>query len=199
MTIDVFLALALFGFITAFTPGPNNTLLMAQGINFGFRRTLPLIMGVAIGFPFMIGCVGLGLGKIFDIYPMLYTIMKYAGAAYMLWLAWKIANSKPAVEGEAAVGQPMSFFQGAAFQWINPKAWIMSVTALSAYTVATNYYLGVAIVVGTFVVMGLSSASTWAMFGVGLRHVLNDLKYFRVINLALALLLVVSLVPMLRH
>jgi threonine/homoserine/homoserine lactone efflux protein len=199
MTFDIFLALALFGFITAFTPGPNNTLLMAQGINFGFRRTLPLIFGVAIGFPFMIGCVGLGLGKIFDIYPILYVILKYAGAAYMLWLAWKIANSKPAIEGETAVGQPLSFIQGAAFQWINPKAWIMAVTALSAYTVASDYYVGVAFVVGTFVVMGLSSASTWAMFGVGLRHVLNDPRYFRIINLALAVLLVASLVPMLWH
>ena len=172
---------------------------MAQGINFGFRRTLQLIMGVAIGFPFMIGCVGLGLGKIFDIYPMLYTIMKYAGASYMLWLAWKIANSNPAGENSAEVGKPMSFIQAAAFQWINPKAWIMSVTALSAYTVATNYYLGVAFVVGTFVVMGLGSATTWAMFGVGLRHVLNDPRYFRMINVVLALLLVVSLVPMLWH
>jgi threonine/homoserine/homoserine lactone efflux protein len=199
VTFDVFLALALFGFITAFTPGPNNTLLMAQGINFGFRRTLPLILGVAIGFPFMIGCVGLGLGKIFDIYPTLYVVMKYAGAAYMLWLAWKIANSKPAGEGSAALGQPMNFIQAAAFQWINPKAWIMSMTALSAYTVAAHYYMGVAFVVGTFVVMGLSSASTWALFGVGLRHVMNDPRYFRVINLSLALLLVASLVPMLWH
>ncbi len=199
MTFDVFLALALFGFITAFTPGPNNTLLMAQGINFGFRRTLPLIMGVAIGFPIMIGCVGLGLGKIFDFYPVLYTIMKYAGAAYMLWLAWKIANSKPTGDGEAVVGQPMSFIQAAAFQWINPKAWIMSVTALSAYTVAAHYYAGVAFVVGTFVFMGVASASTWAMFGVGLRHVMNDPRYFRIINLALAFMLVASLVPMLWH
>ena len=199
MTFDVFVALALFGFITAFTPGPNNTLLMAQGINFGFRRTLPLIMGVAIGFPIMIGCVGLGLGKIFDIYPVLYTIMKYAGAVYMLWLAWKIANSKPTGDGEAVVGQPMSFIQAAAFQWINPKAWIMSVTALSAYTVAAHYYAGVAFVVGTFVFMGVASASTWAMFGVGLRHVMNDPRYFRIINLALALMLVASLVPMLWH
>ena len=199
MTFDVFLALALFGFITAFTPGPNNTLLMAQGINFGFRRTLPLILGVAIGFPIMIGCVGLGLGKIFDIYPILYTVMKYAGAAYMLWLAWKIANSKPSSEGGAVVGQPMSFIQAAAFQWINPKAWIMAVTALSEYTVAAHYYLGVAFVVGTFVVMGLTSASTWALFGVGLRHVMNDPRYFRIINLALAFMLVASLVPMLWH
>lgn len=172
---------------------------MAQGINFGFRRTLPLIMGVAIGFPIMIGCVGLGLGKIFDIYPVLYTIMKYAGAVYMLWLAWKIANSKPTGDGEAVVGQPMSFIQAAAFQWINPKAWIMSVTALSAYTVAAHYYAGVAFVVGTFVFMGVASASTWAMFGVGLRHVMNDPRYFRIINLALALMLVASLVPMLWH
>jgi threonine/homoserine/homoserine lactone efflux protein len=199
MTYDLFLALFMFGGIAAFTPGPNNTLLMASGINFGFRRTLPLIFGVCIGFPLMIGSIGLGLGKIFEIYPLIYKIMKYAGAAYMLWLAWKIANAKLAGEGGQGVGAPMTFLQAAAFQWVNPKGWVMAVTALSAYTVASDYYMGVAAVVGTFIFMGLTSASTWAMFGAGLKHVLNDPKYFRIINVILALLLVASLVPMLRH
>jgi threonine/homoserine/homoserine lactone efflux protein len=199
MTYDLFIALFIFGGIAAFTPGPNNTLLMASGINFGFRRTLPLIFGVCIGFPLMIGCIGLGLGRIFETYPLIYKIMKYGGAAYMLWLAWKIANSKPAGEGNSAVGQPMTFLQAAGFQWINPKAWVMAVTALSAYTVASDYRFGVAAVVGTFVLMGLTSATTWALFGVGLKHILNDARYFRLINVTLALALVVSLVPMLWH
>jgi threonine/homoserine/homoserine lactone efflux protein len=199
MTYDQFIALFIFGGIAAFTPGPNNTLLMASGINFGFRRTLPLILGVCIGFPLMIGCIGFGLGKIFEIYPIIYTIMKYAGAIYMLWLAWKIATAKPSVEGSSDVGAPMTFFQGAAFQWINPKAWVMAVTALSAYTIASDYSRGVLAVVATFVFMGISSASTWAMFGVGLKHVLNDERYFKMINVGLALALVASLVPMLWH
>jgi threonine/homoserine/homoserine lactone efflux protein len=199
MTYDLFIALFIFGGIAAFTPGPNNTLLMASGINFGFRRTVPLILGVCLGFPLMIGCVGLGLGKIFEANPLIYQTMKYAGAAYMLWLAWKIATSKPSGEGGADVGSPMTFLQAAGFQWINPKAWVMAVTSLSAYTIASHYYVGVAAVVGTFVFMGLTSASTWALFGVGLKHILNDIRYYKYINYGLAAALVASLVPMLWH
>jgi threonine/homoserine/homoserine lactone efflux protein len=199
MTIDLFIALLFFAGIAAFTPGPNNTILLASGISFGFRRTLPLILGVAIGFPLMIACIGLGLGKIFQTFPLIYTVMKYAGAAYMLWLAWKIATAKLAGEGEDAVGKPMTFMQAALFQWVNPKAWIMAVTALSAYTLAEDYRMGLIAVVFTFALMGISSASTWALFGVGLRHVLNDPRYFRTINVVLALLLMASLVPMLWH
>jgi threonine/homoserine/homoserine lactone efflux protein len=197
MTADLFIGLFVFAAISAFTPGPNNTLLMASGVAFGFQRTLPLIAGVAIGFPLMIGCVGLGLGQIFSVYPILYTVMKYAGAAYMLFLAWKIATAPRAAETGDSAARPMTFLQAALFQWINPKGWIMAVTALSAYTAANSYFFGVAVVVATFVLMGFSSASTWALFGSGLRHVLNDERYFRIINVLLALLLVASLVPML--
>ena len=198
MTSENFLALIVFAVVTAFTPGPNNTILMASGVNYGFRRTLPMVFGVCLGFPFMIGCVGLGLGKIFEILPQLFTVLKYGGAAYMLWLAYKIATSQPKGEG-AAVGEPFSFFQGAAFQWINPKAWIMAITSLSAYTMASDYYAGVAAVVGAFVIMGFASASSWALFGVALKNVLSDPKWFRVVNYALAALLVISLVPLFRH
>lgn len=194
------LALALIGFaaITAFTPGPNNTLLMASGMNFGFRRSMPMALGVCLGFPFMIACVGLGLGKIFDLLPWLYTVLKYAGAAYMLWMAWKIANSGPAGEGDVEA-KPLSFVSMALFQWINPKAWIMSVTALSAYTLPSNYQLGVACVVAAFVVMGFSSTCTWALFGSALRDVMKDVRYYRWINYSLAALLVASLVPIFWH
>ena len=146
----------------------------------------------------MIACVGFGLGKVFEVFPVLYTVLKYAGAAYMLWMAWKIATSGPAGEGDADA-KPLSFMSMALFQWINPKAWIMSVTALSAYTLPGNYNVGVATVVGAFMVMGFSSASTWALFGSALRHVMNDERYYRWINYALAALLVLSLVPIFWH
>lgn len=171
---------------------------MASGLNHGFKRTIPMILGVAIGFPFMIGMVGLGLGRVFDAVPQLYTIMKIAGAVYMLWLAYKIATSLPAQTGEKA-GEPLTFLQGAAFQWVNPKGWIMAITALSAYTLPSDYYAGVAIVVATFVLMGITSASGWTLFGASLRHIMNDQRYFRVINVGLAIALVASLIPMLWH
>jgi threonine/homoserine/homoserine lactone efflux protein len=197
MTFEHFIALQLFAAIAAYTPGPNNTLLMASGVNFGFRRSLPLVFGVALGFPLMIGLVGLGLGRVFETYHGLYTVLKYAGAAYMLYLAWKIATSQPSAGGETIDAKPMSFLQMALFQWINPKGWIMAVTALSAYTTVSSYYMGVAVVVATFVFMGLTSALAWTLFGAVLKQIMSDPRYFRGINIALAVLLVASLVPML--
>jgi threonine/homoserine/homoserine lactone efflux protein len=197
MTFEHFIALQFFAAVAAYTPGPNNTLLMASGVNFGFRRSLPLVFGVTIGFPLMIGLVGLGLGRVFETYSALYMVLKYAGAAYMLYLAWKIATSIPSGRADASDAKPLGFLQMALFQWINPKGWIMAVTALSAYTTATSYYTGVAIVVATFVVMGLTSAIAWALFGAGLKQVMTDPRYFRIINIGLAVLLVASLVPML--
>jgi threonine/homoserine/homoserine lactone efflux protein len=199
MTYDLFIALFIFGGIAAFTPGPNNTMLLATGINFGLSRAWPHIMGVCIGFPLMIACIGFGLGKIFEIYPWIYVALKYAGAAYMIWLAWKIAVSKPSADDGIAKGEPVTFLQACAFQWVNPKAWIMGVTALSAYTVAAQYTVGVLAVVGTFVFMGFTSALTWVLFGAGLKHVLNDVRYYRYINWGLAAALVASLIPMLWH
>jgi threonine/homoserine/homoserine lactone efflux protein len=198
MNWNLLLALVTFAAITAYTPGPNNTLLMASGMNFGFRRSIPMVLGVCIGFPFMIACVGLGLGKVFEVFPALYTVLKYAGAAYMLWMAWKIANSGPAAAADGDA-KPLGFVSMALFQWVNPKGWIMSVTALSAYTLPSDYYTGVAAVVGAFVLMGFTSASTWTLFGSALRHVMNDERYYRWINYGLAVLLVLSLVPIFWH
>ena len=199
MTYDLFLALFVFGGIAAFTPGPNNTMLLATGINFGVRRAWPHIMGVCIGFPVMIACIGFGLGQIFEIYPWIYVALKYAGAAYMVWLAWKIALATPSADSDLAKSEPVTFLQACAFQWVNPKAWIMAVTALSAYTVAAQYSIGVLAVVGTFVFMGFTSALTWVLFGAALKHILNDERYYRYINWGLAAALLASLVPMVWH
>jgi threonine/homoserine/homoserine lactone efflux protein len=197
MTSEVFLALCSFAAITAYTPGPNNTILMASGIHHGLRQSIPMILGVALGFPMMIGVIGLGLGALFDAVPVLYVVLKMAGAAYMLWLAWKIANAGPAGAAGPDAPKPMSFLQGAAFQWVNPKGWVMAVTALSTFTIADQYYAGLTAIVLTFMVVGLTSAATWALFGVGLRHVMSDRRYYRAINVALALALVASLWPLL--
>jgi threonine/homoserine/homoserine lactone efflux protein len=147
----------------------------------------------------MIAVIGFGLGQVFIAYPLIYEILKYAGSAYMLWLAYKIATAAPASHEKTDGRQPLTFMQGALFQWINPKGWAMGVTALSAYTVHANYYAGVAAIVVTFMMMGLTSASGWVLFGTGLRQVMTNPKWFRIINLALAMALVLSLVPMLYH
>ena len=121
MTYDIFLALTLFAFVTSATPGPNNMMLLASGANFGFVRTIPHMFGISLGFGLMIFLVGIGLMQIFDTYPVTRTILTIVSVAYMLWLAWKIANSA-APEGSATGGTPMTFLQAAAFQWVNPKA-----------------------------------------------------------------------------
>ncbi len=198
MTFQLFIALFTFAGIAAWTPGPNNTLLLASGINYGFRRTVPMIMGVAIGFPLMIGLIGLGLGKVFETYPALYTALKYVGSAYMLWLAYKILVSTPS-DGTGSDSRPLTFLQAALFQWVNPKAWVIAVTVISAYTTAAAYYTGVSTIVATFVFMGLTSASGWALFGSSLRHILDDPRYYRIVNALLAAGLVFSIVMMLRH
>jgi threonine/homoserine/homoserine lactone efflux protein len=199
VSFEHFLALLAFAAVSSFTPGPNNTLLLSAGMNFGFRRALPMIFGVCLGFPLMIACVGLGLGEVFTRFPVIYTTLKYVGGAYMLWLAFKIATASRASDDRTDEVKPFSFFQMVMFQWVNPKGWVMSVTALSAYTVVAHYYLSVALVVGTFFVCGLGSSTTWVTFGASLRSVLNHPRYYRWINIALALTLVASLWPMLRH
>jgi threonine/homoserine/homoserine lactone efflux protein len=198
MAWEILPALFAFAFISSWTPGPNNTLLMASGINYGLRKTLPLIFGVMLGFPLMIAVVGMGLGKVFEAYPIIYMVMKYAGAAYMLWLAWKIASSVPK-DGDTSSAPPMTFLQAAAFQWINPKGWTMAVAALTAYTIPINYNWGVAAVSSAFFITGFGSSFAWTLFGTALRRILTNPKWFRVINIALALTLVASLVPMLVH
>jgi len=199
MTFDLFIAFFIFSAIMAFTPGPNNTILMASGIAHGFRATLPVVTGVALGFPLQVLCIGLGLGKIFELWPFLLIVLKYAGAAYMLWLCWKIATEKPSSEMNNAPTKPLSALQMMGFQWINPKAWIIAITATTTYTIPGFFWTGLASVVGTTLFTAITSATTWAAFGAALKAVLTDPRWFRPINYGLAALLLVSLVPMLRH
>ncbi len=194
MTYDVLLALVIFAFVASITPGPNNLMLLASGLNFGIRRTMPHMLGIGIGFTVMVFGVGLGLGQIFKIFPVLYTILKIAGLTYMLWLAWNIARSGPVGEGQAR-GRPMTFLEAALFQWINPKAWIMAISATASYTDPDNYFVSVVIMALVFGATNLPSISTWVFAGVGLRRFLDDPVRLRIVNITMALLLVASLYP----
>ncbi len=198
MSIDLFLALTAFAFVTTVTPGPNNLMLVASGVNFGFRRSLPHLLGINVGFPLMIGLVGLGLGQVFAVFPALYTVLKVAGTAYMFWLAWKIANAGP-VEGGGAAGTPLSFLQAALFQWVNPKGWMMAMTAVATYTVVGNYYVTLFVIVTVFTIVGFPSSTIWIGFGTALRQFLSDPRYYRAVNITMALALVASLLPMIMH
>lgn len=197
MALDRFLALLLFAFTTSITPGPNNMMLFASGVNFGFRRTIPHMLGIGAGFLSLLLGVGLGLGALLHTVPIVYTVLKFAGGAYLVWIAWKIATSRSLSEKESGV-QPMSFLSAAAFQWVNPKAWVMAVTAMATYTNEQLYLLSVLLVGLAFAAVNVPSVSTWAGFGSALRDWLSDpirLKWF---NITMALLLVLSLWPMLK-
>lgn len=197
MQIEIFLALVVFAFTTSITPGPNNMMLFASGVNFGFVRTIPHMCGIGAGFLVLLLAVGFGLGALLETVPWLYTLLKFAGGAYLLWIAWKIGTSRSLGEGTAGA-RPMTFLQAAAFQWVNPKAWVMAVSAMATYTDAGNYTASVLLVGVAFALVNFPSVSTWAGFGSALRQWLSvpvRLKWF---NISMALLLVASLWPMLK-
>ena len=198
MSVDLFLALLAFAFATSVTPGPNNLMLLASGVNFGFRRSIPHMLGVGLGFGLMVIVIGLGLGAVFETYPVMHRLLAYGGGTYMLWLAWKIATTGPVV-GEAKVGsRPMTFLQAALFQWVNPKAWVMAITAVATYTVASSHAASVLLVGLTFVLVNIPSISVWTLSGVAIRRVLTDPRHLRLFNIGMALLLLVSLAQLLK-
>lgn len=186
--------LALFALVSSITPGPNNVMLAASGLNFGFRRSMPHLLGVNPGFTLMIFLVGIGLGSVFQQAPVLYTVLKYVGAAYLLYLAWKIANSGGVEEGEAR-GKPMTFLQAAAFQWVNPKAWVMAVGIIATYTPQAGFFANLVIATLVCGLVNLPSIGIWVTFGTALRRVLHKPWAIRAFNITMALLLVASLYP----
>jgi len=198
MTTDIFLALLAFAFVSSITPGPNNLMLLASGVNFGFRRTIPHMLGIGAGFLSLLLGVGLGLGALLLAFPALHTALKIAGGAYMLYLAWHIAMSRSLATDRQAGARPMSFLAAAAFQWVNPKAWVMAVTAMALYTDPAAPLLSMLVVSVAFALVNLPSVSTWAAFGTALRGFLSDPVRLKWFNIAMGLLLAASLWPMLR-
>ncbi|GAA6195667.1 LysE family translocator [Pseudophaeobacter sp.] len=193
MTYDLFLALALFAFVSSITPGPNNLMLMASGANFGFRRTIPHMLGVALGFVFMVVLVGAGLVQVFDAFPISYTVLKVASVLYLLYLAWKIANAGPA-EASGSGGTPMTFLQAAAFQWVNPKAWAMALTAISVYTPDQTLW-AIFLVGAVFGAINLPSVGSWTILGQQMARFLTNPQRLTQFNWLMAALLVASLYP----
>lgn len=198
LSIDLLLAFALFAFVTSVTPGPNNAMLLASGVNFGFRRTVPHILGISSGFLVLVLAVGLGLGAVFEAYPVLYKVLRYVGAAYLLYLAWNIARSGPVSQEVDGKGRPLGFWGAAAFQWVNPKAWVMALGAISTYTPLQGYFFNVVVIASLFALINAPSVGVWAGFGSVLGNVLRDPHWLRLFNYGMALLLVISLFPLLQ-
>ena len=197
MMLETLPALALFAFVTSVTPGPNNLMLMASGANFGFRRTVPHMLGVSLGFVLMAFLVGVGLAGLFQTYPVAVTALEVVSVVYMLWLAWKIAHAAAPKDREVGVS-PMTFLQAAAFQWVNPKAWAMALTAVTVYAPDRSLWT-VALVAAIFGAVNLPSVSLWTLIGQQLRRVLTNARRLTIFNWTMAGLLVLSLAPVLWH
>jgi len=197
MSQQLVIAYILFASAAAFTPGPNNVMLMTSGLNYGFQRSLAHLAGVTIGYSVMLGLVGLGLGAVFTAYPILQTILKYAGAAYLTWLAYVIATSKPTDAQSAAAGMPMTFTGAALFQLVNVKGWVIAVGSVSAYAAIASYPWNMIVLATIVCVITLGSSLTWLLFGTALQSLVKSPRAIRIFNIAMAVLLLASLYPVL--
>lgn len=196
MPLETFLALVSFTFVTSFTPGPNNIMITASAANFGFARSVPHMLGVTVGFAVLLVAAGGGLGALLTAFPSIQTALKVMGAAYMLWLAWKVANAGSGWDGETTDAHPLTFLQAAAFQWVNPKGVIIALGAIALYVRPESAVTDFLVLLAVFALACLLAVATWACFGMALSRALRDRSRARIFNIAMALLLVASIVPM---
>lgn len=190
------LALLVFAVSSTGTPGPNNMMILTSGLNFGVRRSIPHLLGICTGVPVMIILLGLGLDQVFRHWPVLFTLIKWLGGSYLLWLAWKIARSTATMEGTANA-KPLNFLQAAAFQWVNPKAWVMCIGAITAFTIQELALLPqVLTIASTFMAVGLICVGTWLVAGSQLQRLISNANHQRLFNSSMAALLAISVIPM---
>jgi threonine/homoserine/homoserine lactone efflux protein len=197
MSQQLISAFVIFALVMAFTPGPNNIMLLSSGVTYGFRRTVPHMLGVSFGFAFMVGAVGFGLATVFIAYPVLQSVLKYLGAAYLIYLAVVIAMSGSTKPEESRSGRPMSFWGAALFQWVNAKGWVMVIGTITAYAAIATFPWNIAIQTALSLAMGIVSTSIWTLFGSALRPVLTSPTAVRGFNIVMAILLLASLIPVL--
>jgi threonine/homoserine/homoserine lactone efflux protein len=197
---DVLAALALFALVTSITPGPNNMMLLASGANHGLVRSIPHMLGVNLGFVVMIVLVGTGVGQLVTADQRVYAALQAASLLYLLWLAWRIANAGPIKGGEQAPGdRPMTLLEAALFQWVNPKAWTIALTATATFTRPEDFAASLAIVALVFGIVNFPSIGVWTGFGIALRPLLQDRVRARLFNVTMAALLVLSVAPAARE
>lgn len=197
--MEIFIAVLFFAFSTTITPGPNNVMIMSSGVNYGIRASMPHFLGICLGFPVMVLLVGFGFGVVFEKFPNLHQLIKVAGVAYLLWLAWHIATAEPKAI-EKGTRKPFSFWQAALFQWVNAKAWMMASGAVAAYTTVTgNPVTEVLAITLAFLLMAFPCVGIWLLFGSLLRKVLSNALFQRIFNITMGLILVASIIPVLQE
>jgi threonine/homoserine/homoserine lactone efflux protein len=182
----------------SFTPGPNNIMIASSGVNFGFRATIPHMIGIAVGVAAMMLLVGFGLGQLFLAMPIVHQALKVIGTLYLLYLAWRIATAT-SVASATRTARPLTLLQGAAFQCVNVKGWIIAVSAITTYTVIdASLPIQICQIAALSAVTALASVVCWAMFGQWLRQFLNTSTRLRCFNFSMAVLLIASIVPTLQ-
>lgn len=198
MSQDTAMALIGFAFVMSISPGPGNFLLLVSGANFGFLRSLPLVLGISLGFLTMVFAVGMGLGQVLQQAPVVYTALKFVCAAYVLWLAFKIARSRSmGSSGEDRMDRPISFLQAALFQLVNPKAWAVALIVTVSYSNPDDYLHSLVVMILLFALINLPAISIWAISGAALRRFLRDSRRIVAFNTGMAALLVGSMIPVL--
>jgi len=199
-TVTMLISIGTFTLSTVMTPGPNNIMLLSSGLTFGYKRTIPHSLGVMFGFSFMVVLVGLGMGVLFEKFPFIFTVLKIVGIIYLFWMAWKIASNDGSYEVEEGNGgngkSPFTFLQAAAFQWVNPKAWIMAVTSISVFVTSNeDSFFQVLTIAFIYLLSGVISTNSWALGGVILKKIIKDKKSVKIFNITMAILLIASVVP----
>jgi threonine/homoserine/homoserine lactone efflux protein len=194
MSHSLLIAFIVFASVMYFTPGPNNILALSSGLTYGFRPTVPMIAGITVGCAFMVAVAGIGFGTVFVAYPVLQTILKYAGAAYLVYLAIAIASSEPVTPGDSRQ-RPMSFWGAVLFQWVNVKGWVMVIGTITAYAGIARFPWNIAIQVVLCLVLGVVAPGIWALSGSSLRSLMTSRRAVRAFNIVMAVLLLASLYP----
>jgi len=186
MEISLLVAISVFAFVMSVTPGPNNLMLLASGAQFGYQRTLPHIIGILIGMASLLLSVLLGFGWIFERAPVLYDLLKVIGSLYLFWLAWKIASASTsfdALQRSQPNSSPMSVFGALCFQFVNPKAWAMSIGSMSTFTLTGEHYFQSGLwIMLCFAITGFIAISLWALLGVQVAHYLTTEKRKKAFN-----------------
>ncbi|RJG42324.1 LysE family translocator [Motilimonas pumila] len=192
---SLFISLVVFAFVTSITPGPNNIMLAASGANFGFRRTLPHMLGIIFGVAMMILSMGVGFAALFSQFAMLQWGLKVMGSAYLGYIAWQVWQAQgPTKQGEKV--QPLTFLQAALFQWLNPKAWLMVITAISSFSFGQEYWLSLLLIASVFFVVEIPTTSFWALCGEQVSRLLTTPRHWRMFNGLMALGLLWSIYMM---
>ena len=196
-SLAMLISIGTFALTSATTPGPNNIMLLSSGLTFGYKKTIPHISGIVIGFPLMVLLIGLGFGVVFEKFPLLLSGLKIVGILYLFWMALKIARNTGTYDVEESEdSKPFTFLQAATFQWVNPKAWIMAITAISIFVTANDNTIFQVVVISTiFFITAIISSNTWAFGGVVLKKFIKDESMVRKLNIAMAILLIASVLP----